>query len=278
MASAHWRKKGMNMLTDILVHMDRGAGCTARLMATIELARQHGARVKGLYVITHPHYSSSSDYLADFSQVRDFFINATSKAGVPAEWLMIDWGQVGTPLHTIITRHAYYNDVTLIGQPLNPKNRKPDLDFYESLFLTSGRPVIVFPASGELFRFGNRIMIAWKGGRESVRTVHDALPLLQKALQVSMVAITPNKTEQLHEEQAMTELQTHLGRHGIQVTTEAITTTASLGETLLAHALQTQADLLVLGAFAYNIHSTPVLSPLVRELLVKAPLPLFVSH
>lgn len=93
-----------------------------------------------------------------------------------------------------------------------------------------------------------------------------------------MVAITPNKTEQLHEEQATTELQNHLGRHGTQVTTEAITTTARLGETLLAHALQAQADLLVLGAFAYNIHSTPVLSPLIRELLVKVSLPLFVSN
>ena len=266
------------MLTDILVHMDRGAGCTARLMAAIDLAQRHGACLKGLYVITHPHYSSSSDYISDFSQVRDFFINATSKAGITAEWLLVDWGVVGTPLHTIITRHAYYNDIILVGQPAYLKNRKSNLDYHEHLLLTTGRPVIVFPASGEIFKFGSRIMIAWKGGRESVRAVHDALPLLQQAQQVSIVSITPNKTEQLQEERSMAELMIHLGRHGVQATAEAIITKAPPGDTLLEHAEKTRINLLVLGAFAYTSNSTPVLSPVARELLVKAPIPLLISH
>jgi nucleotide-binding universal stress UspA family protein len=106
------------MLADIIIHMDRGAGCTARLMAAIELARQHGARLKGLYVINHPHHVSVSSRMADFEEVRGFFINAASKAGITAEWLLVDWGVVGTPLHEIVMRHVYYADTILVGHGL----------------------------------------------------------------------------------------------------------------------------------------------------------------
>lgn len=267
------------MLTDIIVHMDRGTGCTARLMAAINLALCHGARLKGLYVITHPHYSSSSAYLSDFAQVREFFINATSKAGVTAEWLLVDWTTVGTPLSQIVTSHSYYADTILVGQPAQLHNRKTNLDFHESLILGTGRPVVVFPANGEIFRFGERILVAWKSGRESARAVNDALPFLRTAADVALVAGVTNQTEQLMEEQALSRLQQHLARHQIDCHTKTILIQkGDLVKSLLEHAIQTKADLIVLGGFAYKSNRAPVLSPLTQELLIKAPVPLLISH
>ncbi len=121
--------QGAGMLTDIIVHMDRGAGCTARLMAAIDLASRHGGRLKGLYVITHPHYTSSSSYLSDFAQVREFFVNATSKAGIETEWLLVDWNTVGTPLAEIVTNHSHYADTILVGQPTQMHSRRTNLIF-----------------------------------------------------------------------------------------------------------------------------------------------------
>lgn len=267
------------MLTDIVVHMDRAAGCTARLMAAINLAMQHRARLKGLYVISHPHYASSSDYLSDFGQVRDFFINATSKAGVDAEWLLVDWSVVGTPMHQIVARYAYYADTVLVGQPPYLQSRKTSLDFHEGLFLSSGRPVIVFPAYGEIFKLGSRIMVAWKGGRESVRAVHDSLPLMRQAASVSIVAVSSSRDEQIRERQAIAAMCDHLERAGIKASGDVVTPVAdSICDTLLVQASQEQADLLVVGAFAYKSSRAPVLSPLTRDLLVKSNIPLLVSH
>ena len=267
------------MLKDILVHMDRGVGCTARLMAAIALARQHNARLKGLYVITHPHYASSSDYLADFSQVREFFINATSKAGVLAEWQLVDWGVVGTPVQSIVTSYAYHSDLILVGQPAYLHKRAKSLEYHEHLLLASGRPVVVFPAQGEIFKFGERIMVAWKGGRESTRAVHDALPLLQTAEQVTLVAITDNRAEQLREEQSLAARLDHLHRHEVQASSATIPLgRTSIAGALLPHALQEKTDLLVMGAFAYKSNRAPFLSPLTRELLIQANIPLLISH
>ena len=266
------------MLADIIVHMDRGAGCTARLMAAIDLARRHTARLKGLYVVTHPHYASSSDFMTDFEQVRNFFVNAASKAGVVAEWLLVDWAVVGTPLHEIVIRHAYFADTILIGQPAYLRSRKVDLDFHERLILSIGRPIVVFPASGEVFRFGDRIMVAWRGGREAVRAVHDALPFLQQAAQVSVVAVSVNKDQDALEQKAMVELLGHLIRHGIQATAEILALNGSVADTLLDHAARNGIDLVVLGGFAYKPNRAPLLSPLARDLLIRADVPLLLSH
>jgi nucleotide-binding universal stress UspA family protein len=267
------------MLTDIIVHMDRGAGCTARLMAAINLASRHGARLKGLYVITHPHYTSSSAYLSDFGQVREFFINATSKAGIEAEWLFVDWATVGTPLSQVVTSHSYYADTILVGQPTQLQSRKTNLDFHESLILGAGRPVVVFPASGEVFQFGERIMVAWKGGRESVRAVTDALPFFQTAADVSIVAAVANHVEQAQEEQTMSRLQQHLARHRVVCRTATIPVQkGNIAEVLLERASLEKVDLMVLGGFAYKSNRAPVLSPLTQELLIKAPVPLLISH
>lgn len=268
------------MLKDILVHMDRGVGCTARLMAAIDLARRHHARLKGVYVITHPHYASSSDYLADFSQVRDFFINATSKAGILAEWQLVDWGIVGTPLHSVVTSYAYYADLVLVGQPAYLHKRSKCLEYHEHLLLASGRPVIVFPAQGEIFKFGERITVAWKGGRESTRAVHDALPLLQAAEQVTLVAImTENRAEQLREKESLAAMLDHLQQHGVQAASATIPLGRnSIADVLLPYAVQEKTDLLIVGAFAYKSNRAPFLSPLTRELLIQANIPLLISH
>lgn len=268
------------MLKDILVHMDRGVGCTARLMAAIDLAHRHHARLKGLYVITHPHYASSSDYFADSSQVREFFINATSKANVLAEWQLVDWNIVGTPLHSVVTSFAYHTDLLLVGQPAYLHKRTKCLEYHEHLLLASGRPVVVFPAQGEIFKFGERITVAWKGGRESARAVHDALPMLQAAGQVTLVAImTENHADQLREKQSMAAMLDHLQQHGVQAASATVPLGRnSITDVLLPYAVQEKTDLLVVGAFAYKSNRAPFLSPLTRELLIQANIPLLISH
>jgi nucleotide-binding universal stress UspA family protein len=267
------------MLKDILIHMDRGTGCTARLMAAIDLAHRHGALLKGLYAIAPPHYASSSDYMSDYGEVREFFINATSKAGVAAEWLLSDLGVTGTQLYTIITRHAYYCDVVLLGQPVYMKNRKSTLQFHEHVLLLSGRPAIIFPASGDLFRLGNRILVAWKGGRESVRAVHDLIPLLQQGSELSVVSFVRNRDEQAVEWYSMNEMLDHLARHGVQATAETVMLEkAALTDAVLEYSRKTDAEMIALGGFSHSPGRSPALSPLAADLLVRSDLPLVIGH
>lgn len=44
--------------------------------------------------------------------------------------------------------------------------------------LESGRPCLVVPYAGEFPTVGTRVLVAWDGGRESARAVHEAMPHL----------------------------------------------------------------------------------------------------
>ena len=58
----------------------------------------------------------------------------------------------------------------------------------ESLILTSGRPVGLFPLNGTVSRI-RRILVGWNASREAVRAVADALPLLVRAEAIVGLAV-----------------------------------------------------------------------------------------
>src|SRR5260370_18126028 len=58
----------------------------------------------------------------------------------------------------------------------------------ESLVLSSGRPIILFPPRGTVSRV-RRILVAWNARREAIRAAADALPLLVKAEAVEVFVV-----------------------------------------------------------------------------------------
>jgi nucleotide-binding universal stress UspA family protein len=267
-------------LKDIIVHLDRGPGCTARFMAAVDLARKHRACLKGLYVISHPFYAPQSDLERDYEEVRSFFVNAASKSGVTAEWLYVDWGVVGVPLSEIVTFHAYSTDLLIIGQPNEGSRfRRGNHELPERLILGCGRPVVVFPADGNAYRFGDKVLVAWRGGRESTRAIHDALPLLQGASRIDVVAVVSGEAEREHESTSLAALDTHLARHAIEARTTVIDREGRpVADILLERIREAEADLLVMGGMSYTTRGVPNFGGLARELTRRMTVPILFSH
>jgi nucleotide-binding universal stress UspA family protein len=267
-------------LRDIVVHLDRRSGCTARVLAAANLARQHGACLKGLYVVSHQFYTPESDYDRDYDEARNFFLNATAKSGVTAEWLYEDWGVVGIPASDVIAFHSHSTDLLVIGQPDPGRRRKQaDHELPERLIVGSGRPVVVFPAESSNFQFGTKIMVAWKAGRESCRALHDATPLLRAASRVEVTAVVAGDEETLWEQASMKALDRHLARHSVEAQHLVIQGgNRSVADILLERAAGEGFDLLVVGGCSHDWHGATVLSPLGRELLTRMTLPVLFSH
>lgn len=267
-------------LKDIIVHLDRGPGCTARFMAAVDLAQRHRACLKGLYVIEHPYYAPQSDLERDYDEVRNFFINAASKSGVAAEWLYVDWGVVGVPLSEIITFHAYSADLVIIGQPKEGRGfRRGNHELPEHLIRGSGRPVVVFPAHGDAYHFGGKILVAWRGGRESTRAIHDALPLLKGSSRVDIVAVVSGEAERARESASLLALDVHLARHAIEARTTMIDREGrSITDILLERVGEVGADLLVMGGFTYSARGVPLFGDLAREVMKRMTVPVLFSH
>jgi hypothetical protein len=64
--------------------------------------------------------------------------------------------------------------------------RELPADFAESVVIDSGKPAIVVPHDLNTSSLGHRVVIAWKAGREAMRALTAALPLLQEADQVHL--------------------------------------------------------------------------------------------
>jgi nucleotide-binding universal stress UspA family protein len=262
---------------NILVVLDYSPSCTARLELAIKLAKQHTARLSGLYAVSHGFFESKQNEAASHSdQVQSDFIEATSRAGIDAHWIGVDENIIGVGVAEIANLHAYYYDLVVVGQdePGNVERRLPS-DLPERLVLGSGRPVLIVPYTGNYSQFGERIMLAWKSGRESARAANDAMPLLKKAGEVHVVEVNSPTPDASQAEL----LCAHLELHGVVAKPENVAVAdVSIGDALLNRIFVEGDDLLVMGAFAHTRLGSLVLGDVARHILKHMTVPVLMSH
>jgi nucleotide-binding universal stress UspA family protein len=150
----------------------------------------------------------------------------------------------------------------------------------ERVVVAAGTPILVVPTSGSFDDMGRHVLVAWDGSRESARAVRDAMPLLQEAEQVSLVAVDADRQGHMHPNANPAELAAHLSRHGIPAkATEVSVGLKNVTNMLLVHAAQLRADLLVMGAYGHPRLLEFWLGGTTHDLLEeKAVLPVLMSH
>ncbi|MBS0192826.1 MAG: universal stress protein [Proteobacteria bacterium] len=146
---------------------------------------------------------------------------------------------------------------------------------FTGLLLASGRPTMLVPAVPE-WREPQHVMVAWQPRREATRALHDAMPFLHAATRVELVAACADRSE----EGVSADILAHLQRHALDVRAETLPTAGrSVAATLLAHAQQSQADMLVLGGYGHSRFREWAMGGVTAELLASpCPVPLLFSH
>lgn len=270
-------------IKDILLHLDNSPSCPARIDLAIQIARRHGAHIKGLYVLSHSYYAPNQT-AADAAGTRTvaaLFTAKTAAAGVSAEWLFIDCLVVGERMTEIVINCTYYTDLVIIGQPNEAANSAGiPFDLPERLGLASGKPMLIVPYAGEFNHDMNRIMVAWKAGRESSRTLGDALPFLEGAAHLSIVTVATPNNQGTGTTNDMEMLADYLSRHQRTFTHDLILAPASfpVGDALLNHACEQRMDLLVMGGFAATRRGAFMLGQVARHLMNHMTVPVLISH
>ena len=170
-------------------------------------------------------------------------------------------------------RLARYYDATILQQP------DPDgLDtspIIEAVLFESGRPVIVVPyisAHAEL----KTALVAWDGGHTAARAIGDAIPVLALAKRIEILTI--DKSENETKLRSAERLAQHLSRHGIKAEPKQIVSEIDVASTLLSHAADVEADLLVMGAYGHSRLREIILGGTTRDILQSMTLPVLMSH
>ena len=274
-------------LKDLLVHVDNDPACSARVDVAAVLAARHEAHLTGLHPMGWPRLPGyvELELPATFldeqrrqleglaRQAETRFHETTRRRGIQGEW-RVDTGDI----IGITKLHARYADLTIVGQGIDLKDAPHDLRFLpQELALGVGRPVLVVPRYGTFDTVGERVLVAWNGSREATRAVHDALPILKLATNVTVLSIDPERDT--GERMPSADIALHLARHGVAA--EGMSTLGldiSVGDLLLSRASDLGADLIVMGAYGHSRVREMVLGGATRHILQHMTVPVLMSH
>jgi len=167
-------------------------------------------------------------------------------------------------------------DLVVVGQPERTKSL-PDEVIDEGVLFGSGRPVVFVPFIHKGGMTLGRIMICWDGGRAAARAVADAMPFLHKAKQVEVVVISGKEGNKNQIPGA--DLGQHLARHGLKVDVKRIISPdVDVPSTILSHAADSAADMIVMGGYGHSRLREFVLGGATRGLLESMTVPVLMSH
>jgi nucleotide-binding universal stress UspA family protein len=262
-------------IKDILLHLDDSPSCERRIDCALNLAHAHGATVTGLAIATYeyyqPHYLHAEEKRAFAGALLEAKAHA---AGVESCNRTIESNIVGVGTRELLIRAAHCSDLVIMGQESRRIAR--DAAVVEHLIAGGGRPVLVVPAAGTSILVGTRVLVAWKNGREAARALHDALPILQSAEEVMLLAVATG--DESHQDQ-WEEVQAHLQSHGIKARTELQpVTSAPLADTLLNYACEGGYNLLVMGAYQPGSRRGSPLGTVAGQILREMTIPVLMSH
>lgn len=238
---------------DVLVHLDSGARASERLGLAIAVARRHGARLTALFAesaVLGPSLVGRRDpeAMARAAQAaREAFEARASAAGVPSRWWQVEPGEFGDVVGAAI-QCCRYVDAAVFGQQRGDDAPVPD-GLVERVIAECGRPVVVVPSVGHYPDAGRRVLVAWTGSREAARALHDALPLLERADEVTILSLQLPRAEVPGGLPPLDVLD-HLHAHGVKATYErAILGYLETVDLVLNRAADGAADLTVIGAY-----------------------------
>ena len=144
------------------------------------------------------------------------------------------------------------------------------------LVMEAGRPVLIVPkGQGQLPL--HHVLIGWKGTRECRRAVADALPLLKLAYQVSVTEIAAD-ADMSRAKHHVSDVAAWLGRHGIKAKAAAVAAAGADSDRLQELARETQADLVVAGAYGHSRLREWVLGGVTGDFLLSPDRCVFLSH
>ncbi len=277
-------------LKDILVHVDDGKACEARLETAVNLAQAHDAHLIGLYVRTTPYVPelASAGLLEEIIKVQSkaadeniqkaqgLFEEMTARSGIGAELRLVEGDAIEQ-----LALHGRYVDLAVIGQHDPDQDDAPvrSPDIADGLVLRIGRAVLVVPYVGRYPNVGSTVLVAWDAGRQASRAVNDALAFLERADKVNVLAVNPEQSLAGHGEIPCADICQHLARHGAKVVAQTATAhDMEVGDILLSRASDLGADLLVMGAYGHRRLRELVLGGATRHLLAHMTLPVLMSH
>ena len=242
----------------LLVHAEPGLASSRRVRVAARLARNLDARLIGLGAETFdpaPYSGAFTGFAAGEwvnlvqEQIGKNLVAAEAAVRRAAAGADTDWRSIQDYPHRALVKTAHAADL-IVASPRNDRGAQRSADPGD-VVISAGRPVLIVPA-GRSHLVGTSVVVAWKDTRECRRALTDALPFLQRAEDVIVLAVVdPDMADAAVFE--TDDVVANLKRHGVEA--RALVTSIDhedVVEEIERVANLNRADLIVAGAFGHS--------------------------
>ncbi len=275
-------------LHNILVHIDDTPHCQKRVKIALKIASQNDTGLTCVYAKTDPDLRSFESNLdryrrqhqASSDAAHQRYNTLASETGVDLHWETAKFPNAAEAVTDQLVAYTRTADMVIVGQydEESDDGSVPN-DMPERLVLETGRPVLVIPYAGNFDSMGENVVIAWDTGRESVRAVNDALPLLKSSKKVKVVIINPKKPSKRSDVLPAIDITSQLKHHGIPAKSDTFNMKElDEGNLILNTLAEEQADLLVMGAYGHHRFRELILGGVTQSIFEHMTTPVLMSH
>jgi nucleotide-binding universal stress UspA family protein len=277
------------MLKDIVVNLPLAQSREVTADFAASVAATFGAHLTGIAFLYEPLVPVMTDAYgipADVIEIQRSenekaakdavarFEDAARRSGISGEARIVDSPVASAPgTFASIARRF---DLSVITQA---RPDQPTLDrlMVEASLFDSGRPVLIVPYIQRAALKLDHVLVGWDGSRSAARAIADAMPLLvrAKAVEVLIVAGEAAKSDEI----PGADIAHHLARHGAKVdVNRMVSIEIDVASTILSHAADASADLLVMGGYGHSRLREFVLGGATRGILNSMTIPTLMSH
>jgi nucleotide-binding universal stress UspA family protein len=277
----------------IVVHVNESRHGADRVRLAADIAAQHEAHLTGVAISSLSGLVYMTGLDGGAGEALASYLAFAKEGALTAltvfEGLAKQSGVVGIECRHVedetgasLCLEGRYCDLLVVGQN-DPKETLMSqyADVQNYVLTHSPAPVLFVPYAGRFNTLGNRIVVAWDGSIEATRAIAGAMPFLTRAKIVQIVVFNANQNPRRHGEQPGADIALHLARHGVNAEVCEQTTadeSRDIGNALLSHLTDFDADLLVMGGFGHSRFREVMLGGVTRTMLKSMTVPVLMAH
>ncbi|MCC3859953.1 universal stress protein [Pseudemcibacter aquimaris] len=249
----------------------------------LRIGRDFSSHIKGLRIvptlqslqaITEHHYLTYDVYeqilenqAEELRRDKEAFIRTLDQ--VPLEY---EWIEEEGDFLSHLKAHARTADLAIV--PQGSDELGDVMGDIPSFILDCGIPTLAVPKVAREDTFAENIFIAWNGGKESIRAVHGAMPLLKKAANVTVLSIAEEKKDEI----VTADVCKYLAHHDVNVKGMTEGLHYDPGAKLMEICLENNADLIVAGAWAHTRLAELIYGGVTKTLFNNQEIPVLFAH
>lgn len=270
-------------MKSVLLHIFEDESLNDRLSVALDVCRAHDAHLTCAYVTPYASYVGldpmggvfTSGALVDSLREAEDRVRKQVEARLANEDVRWDWQSFdGDPAQTLVSASSLADLVILSQVSRDRATSDSPLAIVDEVAVNAGCAVLVVPKGVNRFDAKAPIVVGWNASEEAARAIREALPALQMASGVTLVAVGEDG-----EDYPSTDASAYLSRHSVSSDLRTFTDADGKPDALIAQvASEIGAGAILIGAYGHSRLRETLLGGVTRRLATHSDIPVLLGR